>query len=112
MRERNKAAQKRWREKYPGRNYESWRRWFLRKQYGISPEQYEQMLADQGGKCATCRREDPKKRLAVDHDHETGEVRGLLCGPCNRFLGWINENPEVLRVMTAYLNKIEKGRNV
>lgn len=59
------------------------------KKYGLSEEDYERLLAEQGGVCAIC--EEPPsgrwKRLAVDHDHETGEVRGLLCITCNTLLG-------------------------
>lgn len=53
--------------------------------YGLAPGEYEQLLAFQGGTCAipTCNASGKRKRLAVDHDHVTGEVRGLLCGPHN-----------------------------
>ena len=55
--------------------------------YGITKDQYDKMLSDQGGHCALCDSapcDTPgKKRLAIDHNHETGEVRGLLCRECN-----------------------------
>ena len=53
--------------------------------YGLAPGEYEQLLAFQGGTCAipSCRASGKRKRLAVDHDHVTGEPRGLLCGPHN-----------------------------
>jgi len=55
------------------------------KVYGLSPGDYARLYAAQGGVCALCRRATGATRqLAVDHDHETGEVRGLLCMPCNR----------------------------
>lgn len=62
------------------------RRYVIR--YGITIDQYEEMHAAQGGRCAICGTSDPRARsavtrLAVDHDHETGAVRGLLCFPCN-----------------------------
>jgi hypothetical protein len=53
--------------------------------YGLRPGEYERLLQLQGGTCAMprCKANGKRKRLAVDHDHETGEVRGLLCGPHN-----------------------------
>lgn len=56
------------------------------KTYGITGADYEALLERQGGKCAICRARPKSKRLAVDHDHKTGEVRGLLCGRCNHDL--------------------------
>lgn len=56
--------------------------------YGITPEQYWKIYQAQGGVCAICCIASGKaRRLAVDHDHKTGEVRGLLCGPCNQMIG-------------------------
>lgn len=59
-----------------------------RRKYGITTEEFEEMAAAQDQKCAACGKR-PKGRLHVDHDHETKRVRGLLCGPCNRALGFI-----------------------
>jgi DNA-directed RNA polymerase subunit RPC12/RpoP len=77
----------------------------LRCKYGIDLKQYEEMLLDQNGLCAICDRPPPnsyKKRLSVDHNHETGEVRGLLCTRCNSMLGWLEKN----RLRTeSYLSK-------
>lgn len=57
----------------------------VQKNYSITAEQYAALYAFQGGKCALCQVATGKvKRLAVDHDHKTGLVRGLLCGPCNK----------------------------
>jgi hypothetical protein len=55
----------------------------LRHRYGISLAQYDEMAETQGGVCAICGQPPKQKRLHVDHDHETGRVRGLLCAPCN-----------------------------
>jgi hypothetical protein len=57
-----------------------------KKQYDITIDDYELMLAFQDGVCAICGRPPKKMRLAVDHDHKTGEVRGLLCFICNQTL--------------------------
>jgi hypothetical protein len=57
------------------------------KTYGLAPGAYELLHAYQGGRCAICQKATGKaRRLAVDHDHQTGEVRGLLCKPCNYVL--------------------------
>jgi hypothetical protein len=58
----------------------------IEKVYGLTAEQYDALLERQGGKCAICRARPRSKRLAVDHNHKTGEVRGLLCSRCNHDL--------------------------
>ena len=72
---------------------ESERRHQLRR-YGLTIEQYDQMVEDQDGCCAICGGE--VDRLRVDHDHETGGVRGLLCHGCNTALGLMADDPERL----------------
>lgn len=64
----------------------------LRFTYGISVEDYEKLLELQDGKCAICGegQRGPKK-LAVDHDHRTGAIRGILCAQCNTRLGWMEQ---------------------
>lgn len=61
---------------------------YLERQYDLPSGAYDELLEQQGGKCGLCR-QWPKngKRLVVDHDHDTGQVRGLLCNSCNLFLG-------------------------
>jgi len=56
------------------------------KQLGITDAEYERLLAAQGGHCALCANTPKTRRLHVDHDHRTGEVRGLLCYVCNKYL--------------------------
>jgi hypothetical protein len=56
------------------------------KTYGLTADDYDELLARQGGRCAICRAKPKSKRLAVDHDHKTGTVRGLLCSRCNHDL--------------------------
>lgn len=72
---------------YPARSYEHNRDRKLKQKFGISLEVYESLLEAQNGVCAICGEADPQKALAVDHDHDTGRIRGLLCTPCNRSLG-------------------------
>jgi len=74
--------------------------------YGLAAGDYERMYKEQGGTCAICQRATGKtKRLAVDHDHDTGLVRGLLCGPCNKLVGYFRNSPEAFRRAAAYLEK-------
>lgn len=76
----------------------------VQKTYGLPPGAYEALYLAQGGVCAICRRATGKtKRLAVDHDHATGAVRGLLCGPDNRMIGFARDNPEFFDRAAAYL---------
>jgi len=74
-------------------------------QYGITPEDYARMFAAQGGRCAICRTANPGngRRWSVDHDHETGKVRGLLCSQCNTGLGMLRDSPITLTAARAYL---------
>lgn len=83
------------------------RRWSeenrLRVKYGISNEDYASMLEAQGAVCAIC--EQPQERkLFVDHCHDTGTVRGLLCHSCNVGLGWFRDDPKRLVAAVAYLH--------
>lgn len=73
--------------------------------YGITTNQYRAIWEAQGGRCAICQRANgTRKRLAVDHDHKTGEVRGLLCGPCNHdVLGHLREDIDALNRAIGYL---------
>lgn len=72
--------------------------------YGIELSEYKEMLTSQNGGCAICNAPEPeKRRLNIDHDHITGEVRGLLCWRCNVTLGKVDDNPELLHKMANYL---------
>jgi len=72
--------------------------------YGITPEDFKQMFEAQQGKCAICNEEPKTKRgLHVDHDHETGKVRGLLCHGCNVALGSFKEDVTLLNKAIEYL---------
>lgn len=70
------------------------------RKYGISQEQFDEMADAQGYRCLICRR---KKKLGVDHDHESGIIRGLLCFRCNSALGGFNDNPVLLKAAINYL---------
>jgi endogenous inhibitor of DNA gyrase (YacG/DUF329 family) len=81
----------------------------LRQRYGITEDDFNQMYADQEGKCAIC--SSPIKPTGnradgvacVDHCHATGEVHGLLCVPCNTGIGSLGENPDIVLKALQYL---------
>ena len=76
----------------------------LRRFYGITVEEYNARLEAQGGVCAICGSPPGVRRLAVDHDHHTGAIRGLLCsGTCNPALGYLRDSPKLLRRAAEYL---------
>jgi hypothetical protein len=78
----------------------------LRARYGITIEEYDQLLVLQEGVCAICKKSCTSgKRLAVDHDHESGIVRGLLCRKCNRGIGLFHDSLELLQSAANYLNR-------
>lgn len=82
------------------------RRSRLRRMYGISLEDYDAMLARQGGHCAICPATEVGGRggsFHIDHDHETGQVRGLLCHGCNVGIGNLGEDVDRLMAAAAYL---------
>lgn len=82
-------------------------RWYQRR-YGISRQVYLDLIDQQGGRCAIC---GECANLVLDHSHETGEIRGLLCRPCNKALHWL-ERPEWMEAAQAYLKRQSKLRVV
>jgi hypothetical protein len=80
------------------------RNYHLKSLYDITADEYEEILAAQGGRCAVCGKPPIKQRLAVDHDHRTGLVRGLLCSYCNLRIIGKQTNVELLRKATDYLD--------
>lgn len=104
-REKKLAANKIWMEK--NREYRkeySWRK-FLPRTYGITHEEYNKIFEKQQGKCAICgiHQTTLSKRLYVDHNHETGKVRALLCVNCNMLIGHARESLEILKRGIHYL---------
>lgn len=75
----------------------------VQRYYGLTPEKYQYMISSQNNKCAICGRSPKTKALSVDHCHKTDKVRGLLCWPCNRFLGHIGDDTDLLKNMIDYL---------
>jgi hypothetical protein len=122
-RERYIAAAKAWQDANPERTRETrrlrnqhperkrkQRDAYFRRTYNISADEFDLMLDAQGGGCALCGVRP--KRLAslhVDHDHETGAVRGLLCIGCNQGLGQFRDDPELLRAAAEYVERHRGG---
>lgn len=103
-----------WNVKNPDRYFDG----HLRRNFGITLADYNAMLDRQGGVCAICggpptdrrnRRRGKQlvfvARLVVDHDHDTGRVRGLLCGACNSAIGFLKDDPATVRSALAYLER-------
>jgi hypothetical protein len=82
----------------------------LKRRYGITQQWYDLKLEEQEHSCAICGRSAKEMTylLHVDHDHRTGDVRGLLCSPCNVYLGYIKDRQEVLQTAINYLDKERK----
>lgn len=74
----------------------------LRK-YGITQERYDEIYRQQNGRCAICKEEREEKNFAIDHDHVTQKVRGLLCSSCNLGLGLFRDEPQFLYNAHWYL---------
>lgn len=93
LRERRREWSRAWRAKHPEKNLEHIRRASFKYHYGISLEAARAIYDAQGGKCALCVKSIPfdGRQRAIDHDHATGRVRGILCGTCNRILGHIEK---------------------
>lgn len=95
------------------RNPNRWREYDLKKSFGITLKQYEELEVNQKGVCAICgnpetvvdNRTKQTRNLAVDHCHTTNKVRGLLCMGCNQGIGNFRENPEFLANAISYLLK-------
>jgi hypothetical protein len=123
LRKQKEASSAKWRRENPEahraaieRALEAAKKTPLRKRarmmystYRLTLEQFDAMVKKQNGLCAICGLA-PLGRgrtdfLVVDHCHDTGRVRALLCGKCNSALGLVDENPETLRAMRAYLKK-------
>lgn len=78
----------------------------LRRLYGITPEQHKALFAEQHGLCAICSSDiHGKRRAHLDHDHCTGRIRGLLCGKCNRALGYFDDDARRLESAITYLRR-------
>ena len=102
------ACVKKWNSR-PGRKPGVYDRDYWRKyKYGITPEEYKILWGKQNGACAICRRSEGEgaiSKMCIDHCHDTGKIRGLLCGSCNMGIGGLQHNPELLKRGVKYLLK-------
>ena len=85
----------------------------LLKKFGITLDDYNLMFTQQKGCCAICEKHQTEfdKRLAVDHCHKSGKVRGLLCQQCNQALGMFYDNVENLKNAISYLEEVDDEQN-
>lgn len=98
--------------KYPDMNRLDWKKYqqyknVVKSEYGITEIQIQKLMDKQQGCCDICKRslDYLGKKFCIDHDHKTGEVRGLLCHNCNIAIGNMQDNPTYLRSAAAYLEK-------
>jgi hypothetical protein len=106
---RNKQKSKEYHQKHKEKLLH--RRWvnMIKQKYNLTEKQYNDMWDSQGHKCKICPKTDfGSKRPVVDHDHKTGEVRGLLCSKCNSLLGFANDNLAILEAAKQYLLESRK----
>lgn len=77
--------------------------------YGLTVEDFDRLLAEQGGRCRVCRTDTPGGARGpgwcVDHDHVTGQVRGVLCGNCNSGIGMLQDDPEIIAAALRYVRE-------
>lgn len=104
---RHREEQRRWRTKNLEKNKEIQRKSYLKFKYGLTVEDYNDLLETQNYKCAICE-SDPiiYSNLSIDHCHETGKIRGLLCQNCNSAIGFLKEDPEVVLKAYQYLQEV------
>ena len=96
---------------YNRKNSSSVKSQYLKRNYGLTFEEFESMLSDQDNCCAICNGSKSygrHKRFSVDHDDSTGKIRGLLCHRCNTALGLVEDNIHTLKSMIEYLENHEQ----
>lgn len=112
----NPEKHKEYGKKYYSINGEEWNDKKITKKYKITLDQYKKMIIDSENKCEICKQEETRKigkrektcRLALDHDHKTLKIRGILCSKCNLMLDKCNDSIEILENAIKYLKKHSK----
>jgi hypothetical protein len=105
QRDKKAKYQRDLREKDPDAYRKSHYIWSLKRKYGMEFSEYERLMTKQESKCAICRDE---VKLVVDHCHETGNIRGLLCGGCNRGIGLLRDRLDIVISAVEYLKGFEE----
>lgn len=100
-----------YRKQNPDKAKASVRKATIKKKFNMTEEQYNNLLIKQNYSCAICGRDFYKYRaethryFCIDHNHKTGEIRGLLCSPCNRSIGLLGDNAGILRTAANYIER-------
>lgn len=109
--QKRRESVRKWHLEHPEESFARYRKALLKYEYGLTQEQYDEMLTRQNGVCAICKQEETWSykngkiaSLSVDHDHNTGKVRGLLCRDCNQSLGKFKDDHNLLRAAYEYLS--------
>lgn len=111
IREKRNKYTYRWKEKNKDKVQITQKKWFLKKLYGLTLDQYNEMFNSQCGACSICGKHQSllEKSLSVDHDHNSGKIRSLLCSNCNTAIGLLDEDVGLLKKVVDYLNKHREG---
>lgn len=105
--EKAKERRKNYQKKWGTENWVKRRNYMIEYTYGVTPEQYQELLEKQNYSCATCGKHETEfgRKLAIDHDHKTGEIFGLLCQYCNHRLIGKHRDPRIFEAAARYLEK-------
>lgn len=112
-REKRREQKKEWQKSRKDEDKDYYKNKSLRTRYGISPEEYNKLFMDQEGKCKICGCEETTvangitRSLAVDHNHTSGVIRGLLCRKCNTAIGLLKEDKLLLLKAVEYLDNAD-----
>ena len=82
------------------------RKYWLNHKYNMTLKEYDEMFEEQDGVCYICGLPENFQRLGVDHNHKTGKIRKLLCNRCNRTIGYVEEDTELLKCMIQYIERL------
>jgi len=108
-REKNKEKLKEQGKERRKADYNRYMNKFYQEKYGITIEEYNSLFEQQNGCCAICEihQTQLRRKLCVDHNHINGKIRGLLCDTCNRVLGYLDDNKDILYKAFKYLDNFE-----
>lgn len=104
--EKSAETTKRWRKKNPEKNKTAAWKAFIKREYSLTPEQYQQIIKNQNGICPLCLKQlGASNTIAMDHCHKSKKIRQILHKKCNSVLGFAEDNPFILSRAIAYLYK-------